>query len=109
MQSGKLRHRVSIQTATESLNDAGETLLSWAEYVPAWADVRDSQGMEKMQEDEPQAQVTHKVTIRHRDGITPKMRVVWSGRILNIKAITTDRTDERTQFLWCEERAGETT
>jgi SPP1 family predicted phage head-tail adaptor len=62
-----------------------------------------------MQQDEPQAQVTHQVRIRRRSGITPEMRVIWQGRVLNVRAITSDHTDRRWQLLWCEERVGETT
>ena len=50
--------------------------------------------------------VTHRVTIRHRDGVTPKMRLKFGARILNIRAVINPAERNRTLELLCEEGVG---
>ena len=50
--------------------------------------------------------MTHRVTIRHRDGVTPKMRLKFGTRILNIRAVINAGERNRTLELLCEEGVG---
>lgn len=77
MNSGALRHRVSIQRRTAERDDLGQPLDTWVEFVNVWADVTDRRGREFM--DAAQATVNEVITdvrIRYREDLAPEMRVV---------------------------------
>ena len=50
--------------------------------------------------------MTHRVTIRHRDAVTAKMRLKFGTRILNIRAVVNPSERNRTLELLCEEGVG---
>ena len=53
-----------------------------------------------------QSEVTHKVTIRHRDDVTAQMRVLHGGKIFGIVAPLRDNTGTRL-VLMCREASYE--
>lgn len=87
MESGKLRHRVTIQQATESRDADGGVTRTWGTFATVHAAVSPLSGREYLQADQVQAQVTHRVRIRRYPGVTPKMRVLHRSRVLNIEAV----------------------
>lgn len=103
MQAGKLRHRVTIQQATESQDGYGEVTKTWAELVTVWAKVHYLQGREYLQAKTVQASVNVQITMRHYAGITPKMRAVWGSHTFDIEDVVPDDTDARYIVLMCTE------
>lgn len=93
---GVMRHRVTIQRkASSPERDASgaevETWESVSGVATVWASVEPVGGAEMMRNGQVQASTTYKVTVRHRDGITPDMRFVWvtskpANKVLNITA-----------------------
>ena len=51
MRAGQLRHRISIQTPTETQDDAGAIVTTWTEIVETWAAVEPSSGSERWARD----------------------------------------------------------
>lgn len=86
MQSGRLRERVAIQASTPSQNTAGELIESWATETTVWANVRPGSINERFSAAAGQraSEITHTVRIRFRTDITPKKRLLWETRILEI-------------------------
>lgn len=107
MNVGKLRHRVVIQTPTNSVSAAGDTTQSWATHATVWARIMEMGAGEKVAASQTQTTSTHKVQIRHLSTVTAKMRVYDSdkSRTLNIVAVEGDETDERYMWLHCLEVA----
>ena len=103
MNSGRLRHRITIQTATEAQNNAGETIETWGTFAQRWAEVKAIKGDEMQQADKVAGRATHTVKIRYTDNVTIKMRILFSTQTFNIVAIRPDRTDEKFQILDCKE------
>ena len=103
MQAGKLRHRITIQQATESQNSFGEVTRSWATYATVWASVEPLQGREYLDGRQLEADVDTRVRIRHRAAVTQRMRVTWSGHTYDVQSVIADATNKRMMQLMCRE------
>jgi SPP1 family predicted phage head-tail adaptor len=84
---GRLRERVTIQSATEVRNAIGEVTQTWATYVERWASVEGLSGREVLLRGQQQTEVTHRVRMRYVDGLTQQMRIVWRDRTLEIASL----------------------
>lgn len=97
IQAGKqLRHPIDIERLTVTPRDDGGTDETWMTLTPAgwWASVEPVSGDEFfMQGEQTEGRVTHKVTLRHFEGLTVKDRIIHKGRALNIAAVLD--TEER--------------
>ena len=87
IQSGRLRHRIVIQSPTETQDTYGEPIKTWATFLTTWASVEPIKGREYWESQQVNAEVTYKITMRHREGLNPKMRVSWDDRTFEIKNI----------------------
>lgn len=105
MQAGKLRHRVTIQQATVTLQTGGAPVRTWSTVATVWAQVRTVSGGEQRNEgaDQVVASLFYAVTIRHKDGLEPTMRVVWGDRVLEVTAIQEPDNRQRMLTLLCSE------
>lgn len=86
MRAGKLRHQITIQKSTGTQNTNGETVSVWVDVACRRASVEPLSGREMWTARQIDASVTHKVTLRADASlvITPKMRVVFKGRVFDI-------------------------
>ena len=84
---GRLRERVTIQSATEARNSIGEVVQTWGTFVEVWASVDGLSGREVLQSGQQQTEVTHRVRMRYVTGLTQRMRLSWRGRILEITSL----------------------
>lgn len=108
MNSGALRHRVSIQTPSTERDDLGQPLDEWTEFVNVWADISDRRGREFLEGRQTTTnEVTTNVRIRYREDIVPEMRVVEQCHARREFAITNVRFNGAPRpelLLECEER-----
>lgn len=89
--AGELTERVTIQTATQTQNDAGETTLAWSDWKEVWASVQSMPGrsVEKYFDVVGVvALIAYQVRIRAIPGMNTSMRVIYRGRTLEIGAIS---------------------
>lgn len=104
MQPGLLRERVEIQRAAESRNALGEVTQTWSTYQSRYAAVQTLRSREALNAQQAGLSVTHKVKLRHVEGLKSSDRLVWRGRTLEIVSVL-----EFEQFtvheLLCEEQA----
>ena len=71
-----------------------------------WAAIEPLKGSERLRAEQLENPVTHRVSIRHRAGVTPKMRIKFGTRILNIRAVIDPEERNRSLELLCEEGVG---
>lgn len=104
-QAGRLRHRVTIQQATVTLQTSGGPVRAWTDVATVWAQVRTQNGGEQRNEgaDQVVATLYYAVTIRYRAGLEPTMRVLWGGRVLEVTAIQEPDNRQRILTLMCQE------
>ena len=87
MKSGSLRHTISIQVESTEPDGMGGEIITWADIsgmaaVPAaiWP-LSSKESLDAMK---LELQVTHKIRIRYRSGITAKNRIKFGTRYFNI-------------------------
>lgn len=85
MQAGKLRHKIIIQTPTETENpDTGELETTWSTFATVWAEILPAVGREFWASKQIVAEITGKIRIRYIAGVNSKMRIKFGSRIFNI-------------------------
>lgn len=101
MRAGLLRHRITIEALSSTQNEYGEEVSTWATFVTAWAAKEDLTGGELFGAQQVSAEVGTRFTLRYRNGITPKMRVLNSGDAYNIEAVLDQDGKRRWLHLLC--------
>lgn len=89
MQAGKLRHRVTIRRATETVDSYGQAAKTYADLATVYAAVQPLTATELIAANQQQAMVTHKITMRYRsllhtDQIIHDSRTFEIGSIINL-------------------------
>lgn len=91
MRAGKLRHRVTIQRPGKTQDPVtGEIKNGWTDVVTVWASVEPLSVREFIASEAGQSEVSARITIRYRAGITAKMRIKHRGQIFNIQGVLAD-------------------
>lgn len=84
---GRLRERVTIEAPQRTSDGTGGETVSWTVLATLWAEVRALSGAEVTQAERAEARAPCNVTIRFRDDVTTRMRLVWRGEVMNIRAL----------------------
>ena len=84
---GELRHRVSMQSSTESAAAYGQDVRTWSTYATVWAMVEMSPGSEIQLGLSQQALAPYRVTIRYRGDVQASHRIVYGAKILEIVSV----------------------
>lgn len=79
MRAGELDRRIVIQTATPTLDGAGQPINAWATLATVWAKRSDVKGQERFAAQQRLALRTTMYRIRWRAGLDEKLRVVDVG------------------------------
>ena len=88
MEAGKLRHVVTVQTASESADSFGEMIKTWGSNSTAWASVEPLSGRELLSAQQYYAEATHRVRLRHNSAVTPSARFKFGTRYLQINSVS---------------------
>lgn len=103
MNTGKLRHRATIQQLVSTDDGAGGSIETWQNVATVWAAIEPLRGNERYTAQQVQSTLTHKVTIRYREGIKPQMRLTYKGRIFDIESVIDIEERHRWLELLCSE------
>ena len=87
MRAGTLRKQIIIQQASEANDSHGQPIKTWSAYLTVSASVQPLKGREYFDAAQVNAETTTKFIIRHRLGITQKMRISYDSKIYNIESI----------------------
>lgn len=105
--AGKLRHRITFQKFDGQQDDYGDPLDAddkhWSKVVTTWAAIDPISGRELYAAEQSQSEVTHKVRLRYRPGITTAMRISWQGRKLKILSVIDWEERHESLLLMCKE------
>ena len=102
MQSGRLKHFVTIQRRSETQDAIGQPVVAWVQVAQVFADIRHQSGLEAVRADAPVSTVKASVRIRYRTGIDAGMRVLHRGVVYNITAVLPDEVGRQHVDLACE-------
>ncbi len=103
MKGGQLRQRVIIKEKSVTQNTYGEEVITWNDVDTVWAAVEPLRGREFMDGKQITAEVSTKIRIRYRSGITPEMRAVFGSIAYDIHSIIHIEEREREIHLMCQE------
>jgi len=108
LRSGDLRHRITIQENTGTVQDVyGVTPTSWTTHTTAWAAIDPRGGSDTMHADQLQGDRIHRVVMRWQTGIKPDMRVVFAHdsvtRYLEIIEVNAEGFYDHALDLVCRE------
>ena len=90
MKAGRLRNRITIQQKVIGKDNFGQDVDLWVDVCKVRAEIRDISGREYQSSQAEQSQTDCKILIRHRNDITPDMRVLCNGIYYDIKAVLED-------------------
>ena len=98
-----LRHRITFQKERKIPDEHhGHTSL-WDSVATVWAKVEPVSGREYYQSHQLKNAISHKITIRYRDGITEELRIVFEERIMKIESLINLEEQEWFMVLRCIE------
>lgn len=103
MRAGQLRHRLALQSNTQTADDYGQLTDSWATYDTVWGSVKPLRGDELLQAQQMYANISHLVRVRYNGSILPTHRISHDSRILEINAILNTDERDRELMLYCTE------
>ena len=96
MRAGTLRHRVTLQRKTQTQNPlTGAMVTTWVPVATVWAAVEPLSAREFLSAQAVQSDVSVRITVRYRPGITAAMRLLHDGKVYNITGVLADKTSGR--------------
>jgi SPP1 family predicted phage head-tail adaptor len=98
IRAGKLRERITFQSATRVRSPFGDGEATWADYKTVWADVRMNPQTESEGVRDARTQVLE-AEIRYRTGITQDMRVVVRGNAFDITGVADEEGRKRSLIV----------
>ena len=99
---GAFRYEVTLEAATPSGDGAGGQVQHWAEVGTLFARIEPLSAESRFGADRQREIVTHRVTMRKRDGVVGGMRLRRLGRVFEI--VTVHDPDETGRYLVCRVR-----
>ncbi len=103
MKAGKLRHRITIQEASERQDSTGAVVNTWVDRATIWAAVEPLSGRELVAAQALNAETSTRIRTRYWAGITPKMRASWGDHIYDILSVVELESAQRELHLMCKE------
>lgn len=104
MQAGRNRHLVSIlKPAVGPTDEYGHSLPADATHAPWYANIEPLSGREYWRAAQVQSDVTHMISGRWVEGVTPQMKVRHGTRIFNILSAINVNERNREMQLMCKE------
>jgi SPP1 family predicted phage head-tail adaptor len=112
MMKGRLRHRVKLQSSTETRHaTTGEPVKVWSTYATVWARVEPLLGQVALVAQQVNAELTHRVTIRYHPSFRAVHRIVYEDPDLGTRIFypgPAKNIEERNvyQEILCKEAVG---
>jgi len=83
----RLKHRLTLQQEIRTPDDVGGYVRSWKDIADLWAEIMPVMGNERIVGNKIQSEITHKILLRYRDGISSDMRLIFEKRAFNIRSV----------------------
>lgn len=95
-----LRHRVALEAEAPAPDGGGGQGDPWAAATTVAtlrACITPLRGRERLQAQQLEAGVTHRILLRYRPGVTARQRLRYGARVFNIRAVI--NVEERNRWL----------
>jgi SPP1 family predicted phage head-tail adaptor len=101
MRAGALDQRIVIERLVEGYDELGQPINDWLPIVTTWAEVSPLVGREFLAAAALVAEVTARIRMRYRPGITAADRVIHDGKVYGITSVADVHSSRRELQLQC--------
>lgn len=102
MKAGQLDQRVTVERLSGGVDELGQPLPdTWAPLFTCWAAVEPLAGREYLAAAALLSEVTARVRMRYRPGITAADRVIHDGKVYGITSVADVHSSRRELQLQC--------
>lgn len=101
MKAGQLDQRITVDRLEQGFDEIGQPFTSWAPLFTVWAAVEPLAGREYIAAAAAQSEVTTRIRLRFRPGVTSADRVSHEGREYNIVSVIDYKSANRELVLMC--------
>lgn len=101
--ASSLRQRLTLQTEVQTPDSAGGYVRTWEDIADLWAEIIPVSGRERLFGGQLQSEISHRIVLRYRDGITAGQRLVFENRAFNIRYVSNTMEANETLELLAEE------
>ena len=84
---GRLRQEIDVQTNSKIADGMGGFTSGWATDQTVWADIQPVRGNEKYFGDKLEDRITHRIYVRYEIDIQTTQRILFEGRIFQVKSV----------------------
>lgn len=107
MRSGRLRHRVLLQSKTYTANAYGEQEVTWSTVATVWAGIEPLSGRELFAQQQIQAEARVRIVLRYYSGLDTTWRVRHDGKNYDILEVINQDLRDASLVLLCREGVSE--
>jgi SPP1 family predicted phage head-tail adaptor len=101
MKAGALDQRIVIERLVDGYDELGQPINTWLPIVQTWAHVQPLVGREYLAAGALLSEVTARVRMRYRPGITAADRVIHNGKVYGITSVADVHSSRRELQLQC--------
>jgi len=101
MRSGRLRHRLVLQSKSEARDSYGAVPITWTTEDTVWGGIEPLTGKELFVQQQVQSEASVRIVLRSRSGIDPSWRVVNGGEVYAIDSVLDDDESAHFTTLMC--------
>lgn len=102
MKAGALDQRIVIERLVEGYDELGQPINDWLPIVTTWAHVEPLVGREYLAAAALVAEVTARIRMRYRPGITAADRIIHGGTTYGITSVADVHSSRRELHLMCK-------
>ncbi len=102
MKAGQLDQRIVIERLVEGYDELGQPINDWLPIVTTWASVTPLVGREYIAAGALLSEVTARVRMCYRPGITAADRVIHDGKVYGITSVADVHSSRRELHLMCK-------
>ena len=103
MRAGRLRHRLRLQSQTQTRDAYGAAIISWATEATVWGAIEPLSGREYFSQAQTQNEAKVRIVIRYRSSVDESWRVVSGGKYYSIESVINHDERDRMMTLLCLE------
>jgi SPP1 family predicted phage head-tail adaptor len=96
---GEFRQRLTLEVTDETADGAGGVTRTFAPLGQVWAKIEPVSFDDRVLSDQRLGVLTHRITLRRREGLTLSHRFALGARVFVIRALRDP--DEHRQFIEC--------
>ena len=99
MNAGRNRESITIQQRTQTQDDFGQPIDTWADFQKLRADVIPLTAREQFLAKQVGAEITSKIRTRYCAGVKAAQRILWKDKIFDIESVVPDRIRKEQEIL----------